>query len=96
MRSVVKVDGLYVVAHKGFDYRKTRRAAQCVSKRKDMALLHLTARKQLEEVRTKRLGSLEILQSTLLQVESAAQDVEVCHIPLTNPTQSHLSRTTFF
>lgn len=41
-------------------------------------MTHLKSRKLYEELLAKRLGSLEILQSTLFQVETAAQDVEVC------------------
>ncbi|KAI0748115.1 hypothetical protein C8Q80DRAFT_1270559 [Daedaleopsis nitida] len=37
-------------------------------KRKETALTYLRARKQLEEVLKKRLGSLELLQSTLLRI----------------------------
>jgi hypothetical protein len=37
----------------------------------------LRSRKQLEDILTKRIGSLEILETMLLRVESAAGDIEV-------------------
>lgn len=40
-------------------------------------MTRLRARKQLEEVLKKRLSSLELLQSTLLRVETSAGDIEV-------------------
>lgn len=40
-------------------------------------MTRLRARKQLEEVLKKRLGSLEVLHSTLLRVETSAGDIEV-------------------
>lgn len=43
---------------------------------------YLKSKKQLEDLLAKRLGSLEILQSTLIRVEGAAGDVEVCAIVL--------------
>ncbi|KAI0374883.1 hypothetical protein BV20DRAFT_934733 [Pilatotrama ljubarskyi] len=46
-------------------------------KRKEIALTHLRARKQLEQVRTKRLESLGLLESTLLRVETSAGDIEI-------------------
>ena len=46
-------------------------------KRKEMAMSYLRSRKQLEDLLSKRLRSLETVQSTLLQVESAAGDIEV-------------------
>lgn len=58
--------------------RKTQKATENLqANRKDVALTHLKMRKQLEDLLRKRLGSLEILQSTLVQVEGAAQDIEV-------------------
>lgn len=50
---------------------------------KSLALSYLRSRKQLEDVLTQRLGSLEILQSTLLRVEAAAEDIRVRHLSLT-------------
>ena len=47
-------------------------------KRKEIAMTRLRTRKQLEEVLKKRLGSLEVLHSTLLRVETSAGDIEVC------------------
>jgi len=42
-----------------------------------MALNHLRLRKQLEDLLSKRLGSLGTLESTLISVEAAAGDIEV-------------------
>jgi len=42
-----------------------------------MAMSYLRSRKQLEDLLSKRLQSLETLQATLLQVENAAGNVEV-------------------
>ena len=59
--------------------RKTQKATKHLrANRKEVALTHLKMRKQLEDLLRKRLGSLEVLQSTLMQVEGAAQDIEVC------------------
>ena len=38
---------------------------------------YLQSRRQLEELLTKRLGSLHILESTFIRVEAAAGDLEV-------------------
>ncbi|KZT70129.1 hypothetical protein DAEQUDRAFT_668334 [Daedalea quercina L-15889] len=46
-------------------------------KRKEIALSHLRARKQLEVLMQQRLGSLDTLHSTLLRVEQSAGDVEI-------------------
>ncbi|OSX65335.1 hypothetical protein POSPLADRAFT_1135526 [Postia placenta MAD-698-R-SB12] len=46
-------------------------------KRKEVAMSHLRARKQLEDLLGKRLNSLDTLQSTLLRVEASAGDVEI-------------------
>ncbi|KZT09530.1 uncharacterized protein LAESUDRAFT_646919 [Laetiporus sulphureus 93-53] len=46
-------------------------------KRKEIALSHLRAKKQLEDLLGKRLNSLDALQSTLLRVEASAGDVEI-------------------
>ncbi|KAI0807317.1 Snf7-domain-containing protein [Fomes fomentarius] len=46
-------------------------------KRKEIAMTRLRARKQLEEVLKKRLSSLDLLQSTLLRVETSAGDIEI-------------------
>ena len=58
------------------------------SKHKPIALSHLRSRKQLEDLLGKRLGSLEVLRSTLIRVEGAAGDVEVCHFLLSHVLQS--------
>jgi len=44
---------------------------------KSLALSYLRSRKQFEDVLTQRLGSLEILQSTLLRIEGAAENIQV-------------------
>ncbi|KAG5647289.1 hypothetical protein DXG03_000826 [Asterophora parasitica] len=46
-------------------------------KRKPIALSHLRLRKQLEDLLSKRLGSLDNLEATLLRVEAAAGDIEM-------------------
>ncbi|RPD66129.1 hypothetical protein L226DRAFT_454410 [Lentinus tigrinus ALCF2SS1-7] len=46
-------------------------------KRKEIAMTHLRARKQFEEVLKKRLSSLELLRTTLIRVETSAGDVEI-------------------
>ncbi|KAL5529742.1 hypothetical protein ACEPAG_5727 [Sanghuangporus baumii] len=57
---------------------KTRKIKECLGGNlKELAMTHLKSRKLYEELLGKRLGSLEILQSTLFQVEAAAQDVEI-------------------
>ena len=45
--------------------------------RKEIAMSQLKSRKLYEELLGKRLGSLEVLQATLVQVETAAQDIQV-------------------
>ncbi|KZT26511.1 hypothetical protein NEOLEDRAFT_1177512 [Neolentinus lepideus HHB14362 ss-1] len=57
---------------------RTRNASDALrQKRKQIAVSHLRSRKQLEELLSKRLGSLTTLQSTLLSVETAIGDVEI-------------------
>ena len=46
-------------------------------KRKPAALTYMRSRKQLEDVLSKRLGSLNTLESTFITVEAAVGDVEV-------------------
>ena len=59
-------------------YRCTKKASAALQqKRKPVALSHLRARKQLEDLLNKRLGSLHTLESTYITVETAAGDVEV-------------------
>jgi hypothetical protein len=50
-------------------------------KQKPVALTYLRSKKQLEDLLRKRLGSLELLESTLIRVEGAYGDVEVTHLP---------------
>jgi charged multivesicular body protein 7 len=45
-----------------------------------VALSHLRARKHAEEVLQRRIGALDTLRATLLQVETSAGDIEVCHL----------------
>ena len=61
------------------DSRATKITEQLRRKRKEMVLSYLCSRKQLEDLLSKRLRSLETVQSTLLKVESAAGDIEVHH-----------------
>ncbi|KIK57660.1 hypothetical protein GYMLUDRAFT_172146 [Collybiopsis luxurians FD-317 M1] len=46
-------------------------------KRKSIALGYLRSKKQLEDLLSKRLGSLSNLEGTLIQVEGAAGDIEI-------------------
>ncbi|KAH9035493.1 Snf7-domain-containing protein [Lactarius pseudohatsudake] len=59
------------------DSHKAKAANAIRQQHKSLALSYLRSRKQLEEVLTQRLGSLEILQSTLLRVEAAAEDIRI-------------------
>ncbi|EJD02423.1 Snf7-domain-containing protein [Fomitiporia mediterranea MF3/22] len=57
---------------------KIQKIKECLgANRKEVAMTHLKSRKQYEDLLRKRLGSLEVLQATLIQVEAAAQDVEI-------------------
>ncbi|KAA1469435.1 hypothetical protein DENSPDRAFT_835058 [Dentipellis sp. KUC8613] len=47
------------------------------AKRQAAALTYIRSRKQLEGLLKQRLGSLEILQSTLIRVEAAADDIQI-------------------
>ncbi|KAF8077814.1 hypothetical protein FPV67DRAFT_1463120 [Lyophyllum atratum] len=58
--------------------RCTQKATAALQqKRKPIALSHIRVRKQLEDLLSKRLGSLENLESTLLRVEAAAGDIQI-------------------
>jgi len=58
--------------------RRTEKASAALKQnRKEIALGHLRARKQLEDILVKRSKALESLESTLWTVEHAAGDVEV-------------------
>lgn len=58
--------------------RRTEKASNTLRQnRKEIALGHLRARKQLEDILVKRSKALENLESTLWTVEHAAGDVEV-------------------
>jgi charged multivesicular body protein 7 len=73
---------------------KVKATAAVRQQHKSLALSYLRSRKQLEDVLTQRLGSLEILQSTLIRVEGAANDIQVRCIFYLSSTRSsdHLSR----
>ncbi|KAI0664820.1 Snf7-domain-containing protein [Cubamyces menziesii] len=68
-----QVDGLQ---HR-IDERTRQISESLRQKRKEIALAQLRSRKQLEEVRQKRLESLNLLESTLLRVETSAGDIEI-------------------
>ena len=68
----------------------TRKASSALQqKRKPLALSYIRSRKHLEDLLSKRLGSLGTLEGTLITVEAAAGDVEVrlnyLHYCLLNP-----------
>ncbi|KAH9946121.1 uncharacterized protein BXZ73DRAFT_36916 [Epithele typhae] len=57
---------------------RTQQASNALRhKRQETAMSYLRSRKQLQEVLKKRLISLELLQSTLLRVETSAGDIEI-------------------
>ena len=58
---------------------KTKATTAVRNQHKSLALSYLRSRQQLEQVLKQRLGSLEILQSTLIRVEGAANDIQVTH-----------------
>ncbi|KAI9455003.1 Snf7-domain-containing protein [Lactarius psammicola] len=62
------------------DSHKAKAANAVRQQHKSLALSYLRSRKQLEDVLTQRLGSLEILQSTLLRVEAAAEDIRIVKV----------------
>ncbi|KAH8995358.1 hypothetical protein EDB92DRAFT_198022 [Lactarius akahatsu] len=66
------------------DSHKAKAANAIRQQHKSLALSYLRSRKQLEEVLTQRLGSLEILQSTLLRVEAAAEDIQGTALPFSH------------
>lgn len=58
--------------------RCTRKASSALQqKRKAVALTYIRSRKQLEDLLSKRLSSLTILESTFISVEAAVGDIEV-------------------
>ena len=58
--------------------RCTEKAADAVRQsRKDYALSFIRSRKELDKILKQRLGSLEVLQSTLLRVEAASGEIQV-------------------
>lgn len=56
---------------------KKKATAAVQQKHKTVALSHLRLRKELEDLLSKRLGSLDNLESTLLRVKASAGDIEV-------------------
>ncbi|KAG9226159.1 hypothetical protein CCMSSC00406_0005070 [Pleurotus cornucopiae] len=59
-------------------FRLTTKASTALrANQKPVALSALKSRKQLADILGKRLGSLEVLEGTLLSVEAAAGDVEI-------------------
>ncbi len=58
---------------------KTKATNAIRHQHKSLALSYLRSRQQLEHVLKQRIGSLEILQSTLIRVEGAANDIQVTH-----------------
>jgi charged multivesicular body protein 7 len=70
----LQIDGL----HAQIDSHRDRAAEAVRAKRlPDVALSHLRARKRLEEVLRKRLGTLDNLHSTMLSIEGAAADIGI-------------------
>jgi len=62
--------------------RRTEKASSALKQnRKEIALSHIRARKQLEDILVKRSKALGDLESTLWTVEHAAGDVEVIPSP---------------
>ena len=61
---------------------KTKATAAIRQQHKSLALSYLRSRKQFEDVLTQRLGSLETLQSTLLRIEGAAENIQVTYPPI--------------
>ncbi|KAF5380996.1 hypothetical protein D9615_004079 [Tricholomella constricta] len=72
-----------IILHRQFPNKRVyirctlKATAALQQKRKPVALSHLRLRKQLEDLLSKRLGSLDNLESTLLRVEAAAGDIEI-------------------
>ncbi|KAF8136775.1 Snf7-domain-containing protein [Boletus edulis] len=63
--------------HGKVDETTKRVSAALRQQQKSIALAHLRFKKSLEEVLTKRLGTLQNLESTLMSVETAAGDIEI-------------------
>ncbi|KAJ6623494.1 Snf7-domain-containing protein [Mycena sp. CBHHK59/15] len=59
------------------DQYTQKASAALQQKHKPVALTYLRSRKRIEVLLTKRLGSLETLEATLISVETAAGDVEI-------------------
>ncbi|KAG5724008.1 hypothetical protein E4T56_gene11238 [Termitomyces sp. T112] len=68
-----QVDGLQ---HKMEECTKKATAA-VQQKHKSVAMSHLRLRKELQDLLSKRLGSLDNLETTLLRVEASAGDIEI-------------------
>ncbi|KAI0688626.1 Snf7-domain-containing protein [Cytidiella melzeri] len=59
------------------DERAVRISAALQQKRREMALSHLRAKKQFEDLLKKRLNALDTLQATLTRVEASAGDIQI-------------------
>ncbi|KAI9508318.1 Snf7-domain-containing protein [Russula earlei] len=59
------------------DSYKSKATAAIRQQHKSLALSYLRSRKQLEDVLSQRLGSLETLQGTLLRIEGSAEDIQI-------------------
>ncbi|CCM04593.1 uncharacterized protein FIBRA_06774 [Fibroporia radiculosa] len=68
-----QIDGL----QKQIDRRSQQVSVALRQKRKEVALSHLRTKKQLEDLLSKRVNSLDTLQFTLHRVEASAGDVEI-------------------
>ncbi|KAI0321646.1 Snf7-domain-containing protein [Amylostereum chailletii] len=68
-----QVDGI----HQKIDACTEKASTALRQKRKELALSYIRSRKHLSDLLTKRLGSLEVLQSTLIRVEASADDIQI-------------------
>ncbi|KAH9998081.1 Snf7-domain-containing protein [Russula compacta] len=59
------------------DSHKNKAKAAIRQQHESLALSYLRSRRHLEDVLAQRLGSLDILQSTLLRVEGAAENIQI-------------------
>lgn len=75
--AVGNLDAAIERLHVQIDDRTEKASAALRQKRKEVALSHIRARKQFEDLLKKRLASLDTLHSTLIRVEASAGDVEI-------------------
>ncbi|KAF9454637.1 hypothetical protein P691DRAFT_754563 [Macrolepiota fuliginosa MF-IS2] len=68
-----QVDGI----HRKMDEYTNKATTALQQKWKSLALSYLKSRKQLEDLRNKRLVSLSTLESTMLSIETAAGDIQI-------------------